>query len=100
MFLPATDRHRAQQAQAALDSYAPYEIYLPKGDRFPDLKPDEGESKNQRRMVLSPLFVVRTAGVVWPDLLRRAAFVKRVKRFLGLSTLAVVRLQREKETTG
>lgn len=47
-----------------------------------------------RLVVLSPMFVVRTAGAVWPYLLRKGAFLARVKRFLGIQTLVAVRLER------
>jgi len=61
--------------------------------------PADGETTSQmldhndaRLVVLSPLFVVRTPGVIWPQLMRRAAFLSRMKKFLGVSSFAVVRL--------
>lgn len=50
--------------------------------------------RQKRKVVLSPLFVIRMPGVIWPQLMRRSAFLKRMKRFLGLATMAIVRLEK------
>lgn len=47
--------------------------------------------------LLSPIFVLRAgSSVVWPLLLRSSAFLRKMRKFLGLDSLVVVRLQRRR----
>jgi len=43
-----------------------------------------GEHAGMKRMVLNPLFLVRTDGLVWPDIMKRESFIMMFRRMLGL----------------